>query len=320
MTQSLCKFATGPTKRNASLFRTLPITDHRVTRAGRQLTDDRIRSDRWKTRKDPRVGKPRVRPDQINRDRSKDRSNKKRPNDSASAPAQDAPAQVAEEVPLTRALNSRRFAEVQELPLQAAPTVANGQELRLRLVAVEHSSSVESSSVANALALARDARGTLPSPAHTTVIDPTADDAVGRFVESEQMVVEAPQVEHAVPLMHKLHSAQDLQLVSQAGGLSLNGGGDDAPRHLQRGSVPMHQPAAALSAAATAVSALVAGDTTLMLPPESYRTPNKPIVRSKEPPPPPSPRRLGASLFMISSEEGTLPNVMSMLRRAHPQP
>ena len=93
--------------------------DQRVTRAGRQ--QDRS------TRKDPRVGKPRAQPDQINRDQS-DRSNKKRLNDSASAPAQDAPAQVAEEVPPTRALNLRRFAEVQELPLQADLTVTNEQE------------------------------------------------------------------------------------------------------------------------------------------------------------------------------------------------
>ena len=72
-------------------------------------------------------------------------------------------------------------------------TGTNGQELRLRLVAVEHGSSVESSFVVNALALKRDIRGKLPSPARTTALDPTADDAVGRFVESEQMVVEAPQ-------------------------------------------------------------------------------------------------------------------------------
>ena len=209
---------------------------------------------------------------------------------------------------------------MQELPLQATSTVANEHELRLRLVAVESSPNVESSFVTSALALAQYTAGVLPTHVHAIAIDPTADDAVGRFVESEQIVVEAPQVGQTLPSMHELHSAQDLQLVSQAGGLSLNGGGDDAPRHLQRGSVPMHQPAAALSAAATAVSALVAGDTTLMLPPESYRTPNKPIVRSKEPPPPPSPRRLRAGLFMISSEEGALPHVMSMLRRAHPQP
>ena len=83
-----------------------------------------------------------------------------------------------EEVPPTRALNLRRFAEVQELPLQAAPTVPNEQELRLCLVAVESISSVESSFVTNALALARDITGTLPSRAHTTIIDPTADAAV----------------------------------------------------------------------------------------------------------------------------------------------
>ena len=225
-----------------------------------------------------------------------------------------------EEVPPTRALNLRRFAEVQELPLQADPTVTNGQDLRLRLVAVEHGSSDETSFMVNALALERDIRGALPSPAHTTDLDPTADDAVDRFVEAEQMVVEAPQVEHAVPSLLELHSAQDLQLVSQASGLSLNDSGDDASRPLQRESAPLHHPAAVLSAAAVAVSAPVEGDTSLMFPPESYRIPNKPIGRSKEPPPPPSPRRLGASLFMISSEEGTLPNVISMLRRAHPQP
>ena len=106
------------------------LKDRRITRAGRQQTNDRIRPDRWKTRSDSRVGKPRIRTYQVNRDRF----NKKRPK--ASAPAS---AQVAAEVPLTRASNLRRFAEVQELPLQVISTVANEQELRLRLVAVESS-------------------------------------------------------------------------------------------------------------------------------------------------------------------------------------
>ena len=92
------------------------FNDQRVTRTVRQ-----------QKRKDPWVGKPRARPDQINRDQS-NRSNKKRPNRSASAPAQDAPAKVVEEIPHTRALNLRRFAEVQKLPLQADLTVANEQE------------------------------------------------------------------------------------------------------------------------------------------------------------------------------------------------
>ena len=71
--------------------------------------------------------------------------------------------QVAEEASRTRALNLRRFTDVQELPLQVAATVASEQELRLRIVAVEHSSNVESSFVTNAIALARDIRGTQPS-------------------------------------------------------------------------------------------------------------------------------------------------------------
>ena len=110
------------------------LKDQRINRVGR--TDSRSRAGRQQV--DPRIGKPRVRTDLANRDRSKGRSNKKRPNDSAAAPAQDAPAQAAEEASLTRALNLRRFAEVQELPLQVAATVANAQELRLRIVAVEH--------------------------------------------------------------------------------------------------------------------------------------------------------------------------------------
>ena len=202
--------------------------------------------------------------------------------------------QVAEEASLTRAPNLRRFAEVQELPLQVAATVASVQELCLRIVAVEHSSNVESSFVTSALALVRDIRGTQPSATRTTILDPTADDAVDRFVESEQMVVEAPQVEHAVASLLELHSAQDLQLVPQANGLSLNDSGDDASRTLKRESAPLHQPAAVFRAAAVAVSAPVEEGTALMFPPESYRTPNKPIVQSKQPPPPPSPRRLGA--------------------------
>ena len=229
-------------------------------------------------------------------------------------PVQDAPVQDVEEASHTRALNLRRFTDVQELPLQAAATDANEQELRLRIVAVEHNSNVESSFVTSAIALARDIRGTQPSANHTTVLDPTADDAVDRFVESEQMVVEAPQVEHAVPSLLELHTAQDLQLVSQTNGLSLNDSGDEATRSLQREVALSHQPATVV------VSASGEEDTIPMFPPESYRTPNKPIVQSKQPPPPPSPRRLGASLFMISSEEATLPSVMSMLRRAHPQP
>ena len=300
------------------------LKDQRISRAGRN--DSRSRAGRLQV--DPRVGKPRVRADLANRDRSKDRSNKKRPNDGAAAPAQDAPVQVAEEASFTRALNLRRFTEVQDLPPQVAATVANEQELRLRIVAVEHSSNVESTFVTNALALVRGTRGTQPSANHTTVLDPTADEAVDRFVESEQMVVEAPQVEHAVLSLLELHTAQDLQLVSQTNGLSLNEFGDDASHNLQREVAPLHQPAAVFSAAAVAVSAPVEEDTippveegtTSIFPPESYRTPNKPIVQSKQPPPPPSPRRLGASHFMISSEEGTLPSVMSTLRRAHPQP
>ena len=117
-------------------------------------------------------------------------------------------------------------------------------------------------------------------------------------------------MEHTVLSLLELHLAQDMQLVSQANGLSLNDSGDDLSRTLQRESAPFHQPVAVLSAAAVAVSAPVEGDTSLVFPPESYRTPNKPIVRSKQPPPPQSPRRLGASLFIISAEEETLPSAM----------
>ena len=171
--------------KDASL-KPLRLKDQRINRVGR--TDSRSRAGRQQV--DHRIGgKPRVRTDLANRDRSKDRSNKTRPNDSAAAPAQDAPVQAVEEASLTRALNLRRFAELQELPLQVAATVANEQELRLRIVAVEHSSNVESSFVTSALVLARDIRGALPSAAHATIFDPTAEDAVGRFVESEQMVV-----------------------------------------------------------------------------------------------------------------------------------
>ena len=131
--------ASADDKKDAAL-KPWRLKDQRIHREGR--TDSRSRAGRQQ-QADPRIGKPRVRTDLANRDRSKDRSNKKRPNDSAAAPAQDAPAQAAEEASLTRALNLRRFAEVQELPLQVAATVANAQELRLRIVAVEHSSNVE---------------------------------------------------------------------------------------------------------------------------------------------------------------------------------
>ena len=306
--------ASGSVSTNAAL-KPWRLKDQRVSRAGRDQSrtgrvDTRNRAGRQQV--DSRVGKP--------RNRSKDRPNKKRPNDNAAAPAQDAPVQVAEEAPRTRALNLRRFTDAQELPLQVAATVANEHEIRLRIVAVEDDSNVESSFVTSAIALARDIRGTQPSVNHTTVPDPTAEDAVDRFVESEQMVVEASQLEHAVPSLLELHTAQDLQLVSQTNGLSLNDPGDDSTSNLQREVEFSHQPTALFSAAAVVVSAPLEEDTIQMFPPESYRTPNKPIVQSKQPPPPPSPRRLGASLFMISSEEETLPNVMSMLRRAHPQP
>ena len=229
------------------------LKDQRVSRAGR--VNSRSRAGRQQV--DPRVGKPRG----PNRNRSKDRPNKKRPNDNAAVPAQDAPVQVAEEASRTRALNLRRFTDAQELPLQVAATVASEQELRLRIVAVEHSSDVESSFVTNAIALARDIRGTQPSANHPTVLDPTADDAVDRFVESEQMIVEAPQVEHAEPSLLELHTAQDLQLVSQTDGLSLNDSGDDATINLQREFALSHQPAALFSAAVVVVSAPVEEDT-----------------------------------------------------------
>ena len=302
---SMVLLTSGSASTNAAL-KPWRLKDQRVSRAGR-VDASTTRSRAGRQQVDPRVGKPR------DRNRSKDRPNKKRPNDNVAVPVQDAPVQDVEEAH-TRALNLRRFTDVQELPLQAEATDVNEHEIRLRMVAVEDDSNVESSFVTSAIALARDIRGAQPSVNRTTVLDPTADDAVDRFVESEQMVVETPQVEQAVPSLLELHTAQDLQLVSQTNGLSLNDSGDEAARSLQREVVLSHQPATVV------VSASGEEDTIPMFPPESYRTPNKPIVQSKQPPPPPSPRRLGASLFMISSEEATLPSVMSMLRRAHPQP